>query len=542
MKLVRALSIALALLMGLGTAAHAADNGTQPTNVEFLIDISGSMAGAKIAGVKSAVKQLISGMPEGISVQVVVFNDSVKEIVPPTTDKEFAISKIELISAGRGTAIYDALDQSVKTATPGTHIILLSDGEDTNSLKSLSSLVGTLTSNTVQVDSIGLQTSGNQATILTKISDSTSGDFYSLDKVGLLLATYKKAIDKIIVTPKPTVSASPTKEAKPSTEAQIIREAYVQWTLYVLTLAVGILIFVLLMLARRAWYQRHLRVTRITTIAKYDVRVNLNPFTNGFDASFLKRYIPARLNKYVAEQLDSIHTKITSEQVFAVFPFAWLFVAFSLNLIFHNPIANGLFATILTPLIFDQTWKAVHKKQKKDFEGELPELLNMLASALRAGLSLQQGLEAYATENTGELARQIRRAIAEIHVGTPIDEALMKVATRMNNDDLKWTVTALSIQKTVGGSMATIITSVYETISGRAEIRREVRTLSAEGKLSAYVLIGLPIGLFLYLIATKPDYASLLWTHPIGIMILIYIVVSIVVGWLWMKKIVNIKV
>lgn len=531
------------------TAAFAADAQAPISNVEFLIDVSGSMAGSKIAGVQSAVKTLILGLPSTLKVEVVIFNDSINQIVPPTTDKQYAIQKISEIKVGRGTAVYDAISQSISAADPGTHVILLSDGEDTNSAHQLASLLKELDTTEIQLDAIGLQTSGNQAAILEKVTNATGGDYFQIDQVSLLLDAYTKAINKIIASPTPSASPSPSPSAKPSEAASpskadvaATQDAYIQYALYALAISVAVIVFLILSLVRTAWRRRNIRFSRFASVARYDIRMVTNPFGQGFDASFLKKYIPARLNTYVADQLELIHSKVTSEQIFALFPFAWLIVAFLLNGIFHNPIVNGLVSTVITPLAIDRTWKFIHKRQQKEFDSELPELLNLLSSALRGGLSLQQGLEAYASENTGELARQIRRAIAEIHMGTSIDEALMKVANRMHNEDLKWTVTALSIQKTVGGSMATIINSVYETISSRAEIRREVRTLSAEGKLSAYVLIALPVGLFLYLVATKPDYAALLWTTPVGFAILGYIILSITIGWFWMKKIVDIKV
>jgi tight adherence protein B len=201
-----------------------------------------------------------------------------------------------------------------------------------------------------------------------------------------------------------------------------------------------------------------------------------------------------------------------------------------------------IFGAGIVWLGFNAIISNITTKQKLKFSMELPELLNILASALRAGLTLQQGLEAYASDSKSEVAREIRRAIGEIRVGTPIDEALMGVAKRMNSEDLEWAVTALSIQRVVGGSMATILTTTYETVKARSEIRREVRTLAAEGKLSAYVLMALPIGIFLFLLLTRREYVSAFWTNPMGYVLMAFVGVSMTFGWIWMKKIVEIKI
>jgi tight adherence protein B len=169
-------------------------------------------------------------------------------------------------------------------------------------------------------------------------------------------------------------------------------------------------------------------------------------------------------------------------------------------------------------------------------------MLNVVASGLNAGLGLQQSLEAYAGDSLGEVSRQLRRAIGEIRVGTPTDEALMAVADRMKSEDLKWAVTALSIQRLVGGSMSTILRTTFETIKSRNEVRREVRTLAAEGKLSATVLMVMPIGIFFFLLFTRREYVEVFWTEPLGIFLVFMIAAGMSLGWVWMKKIVDIKI
>jgi tight adherence protein B len=221
---------------------------------------------------------------------------------------------------------------------------------------------------------------------------------------------------------------------------------------------------------------------------------------------------------------------------------AWIILFALFTVILHSLIVALIFTSFLIPFGFTRIIKIIHQKHKQKFAEGLPDLLNILASALRSGLSLPQGLEAYSADTEGEVAREIRRSIAEIRVGTPIEEALSGVAERMNNEDLRWAVEALSIQREVGGSMATILTTTFETVKARDEIRREVKTLSAEGKLSAYVLIALPLGIFLFLFLSRREYVKVFWTDPAGIILLIIIGISLSIGWAWMKKIVEIKI
>ena len=127
-------------------------------------------------------------------------------------------------------------------------------------------------------------------------------------------------------------------------------------------------------------------------------------------------------------------------------------------------------------------------------------------------------------------------------MGATIEQALTRVSDRMRSEDLKWTVTALAIQREVGGNLSTILETAAQTIKSRAELRREVRTLSAEGRLSGWVLAALPVGLFLYLFVTNRSYVAFFWTSPIGIAALVLLLVLFVVGFIWIRKIAKIEV
>jgi tight adherence protein B len=130
----------------------------------------------------------------------------------------------------------------------------------------------------------------------------------------------------------------------------------------------------------------------------------------------------------------------------------------------------------------------------------------------------------------------------ETQMGAPIEQSLMRVADRMQSDDLRWTVTALAIQREVGGNLSNILETAALTVQSRAELRREIRTLSAEGRLSGYVLASLPVGLFLYMLVANRDYVSFFWTYSVGYIALGAIVVIFILGFIWMRQLVKIEV
>ena len=166
----------------------------------------------------------------------------------------------------------------------------------------------------------------------------------------------------------------------------------------------------------------------------------------------------------------------------------------------------------------------------------------VLASSLRAGLSFAQALDTAISDGKGEIALQFRLALQEVQVGSSLEDALMRAAERMKSEDLKWAVTGLAIQREVGGSLSRILETSAKTIRERAELRREVRTLSAEGRLSAVVLAGLPVVIFLFLMITRPQYISVFWFEPIGNAMLIAMLLLFVGGWVWVNKLVKVRV
>jgi tight adherence protein B len=176
------------------------------------------------------------------------------------------------------------------------------------------------------------------------------------------------------------------------------------------------------------------------------------------------------------------------------------------------------------------------------FGVELPQALAIIASGLRSGITFQSAFAATANQDKGEVGNQFRRAIAEVQFGSTFEDALRRVSQRMKSDDLAWLVLALEIQREVGGSLSGILDGVSATIKSRAEVKREIRVISSEGRTSGYVLIALPIFSFLALYLVRPEYASYFFTDPTGMVMLGVFVALMVAGWFWMRKAVEVNV
>ena len=178
----------------------------------------------------------------------------------------------------------------------------------------------------------------------------------------------------------------------------------------------------------------------------------------------------------------------------------------------------------------------------RKFNSELPDTLQLLASSLRAGFSFMQGVEAVAQEVRDPMGTELQRVIVESRLGRPLEEALEESAQRMRSPDYEWAVMAVGIQREVGGNLADLLDTVGKTMVERERLRRDVKSLTAEGRMSAIVLGVLPPGLGVFFYLANPSYMKVLFTDTGGQIALGISAVAMVLGFVWMRKIVSIDV
>lgn len=186
----------------------------------------------------------------------------------------------------------------------------------------------------------------------------------------------------------------------------------------------------------------------------------------------------------------------------------------------------------------------LHKRASrlKTFAAQLPEALELVARALRAGHSLAAGLHVVAEEMPTPISDEFNRVYEEQNLGIPIDDALRSMCDRVPNLDLRFFVTSVCIQRTTGGDLAEILDKIGYVIRERFRILGQVKALTAEGRLSGVILIGLPFVLFLIMLHIKYDYVEKLWTHELGVKMSVAALIMQLVGALVIRHIVNIKV
>lgn len=199
----------------------------------------------------------------------------------------------------------------------------------------------------------------------------------------------------------------------------------------------------------------------------------------------------------------------------------------------------GCVVGLVTPMLY---LRIRTSRRQAQFVADLPEALTAIASGLSGGASLPQAIVGVAQENTGALAEELNRAIIETRLGTSVPDALGAVARRMRCDDLGMVVMAIRLQSSHGGNLGELLNTVATTLRERVQMRRHVKALAAEGKMSIYVLMALPIGLLLYMSMVKRDYFEFFISTPLGLAMLGGGATAMLLGYLWARSIVRIEV
>ncbi|MBB1057224.1 type II secretion system protein F [Dietzia sp. B19] len=215
-------------------------------------------------------------------------------------------------------------------------------------------------------------------------------------------------------------------------------------------------------------------------------------------------------------------------------------VTFALGLVAVGPV-TGLFLAALTPIGAKFALDIRASRRRAAFADQLDDSLQLMASSLRAGHSLLQALASVAREAEEPTSEEFARIINETRVGRDLAPALEETARRMGSEDFEWVTQAIAINREVGGNLAEVLDGVGHTIRERNQIRRQVKALAAEGKLSAYVLMALPFGIGGFLFVSNPEYISKFTEGLLGYTLIGVSVVLLVVGALWLRKVVNIR-
>jgi tight adherence protein B len=208
----------------------------------------------------------------------------------------------------------------------------------------------------------------------------------------------------------------------------------------------------------------------------------------------------------------------------------------------HWPVLLRAGAAVLFSLVPLTLVRRARTRRLARIEQQLPEAADFIARALRAGHSFTNVLQIVGNELPEPLSGEFRLAREEINYGVPMSEALHNMAARIPLTDLRYLIIAVLIQRETGGNLAEILTNISHIIRDRLKLAAQVRVLSAEGRMSAWILGLLPFAVAAMMLLVNPGYIKILWTDPSGLRILGYAAGMIVVGVIWLRKIIRIRI
>jgi tight adherence protein B len=228
----------------------------------------------------------------------------------------------------------------------------------------------------------------------------------------------------------------------------------------------------------------------------------------------------------------------------------WLWVASGLcslalvvaGYLLHAPVSSLPLVAIVggvVPLAYVM-WR--RKRRLTTFSSQLPDALELMASALRSGNTVQSSMQVIVEEMLPPLSKEFEAASESIKLGISVEQALQELVERVPNPDLEFFVTAVAMQRSTGGDLAEILDKISWLVRERMYIQAQVQALTGEGRMSGLVLMALPVLLFIVVYALNPTYVMLLFTEPLGRKMLIGAIVLQVLGAIAIRRIVNIKI
>jgi tight adherence protein B len=552
----------------LGTNVVPASAVAGTFGVALVIDASDSMRGAPIRGAMYAARAFASRRNVNQRLALLTFNSSNRLVLPFTGSQ----SKINKALSGTprlayGTAIFDAVAQAIaqiQAARVQTGVIVvLSDGGDTASSLSLDQVATQANRAHVRIYSVGLRGATFRPGSLQGLASATGGSFSEArnttelaqiyDQLGLKLAnqyviTYKSLLDPgtraRVTVSVAGIGSTRTAYTAPAAKTERITQPLQNriWRSSLSLILVTLLVAGLVGLGLFAV----LRPTTSTVRARLSDFVTTAPNREPGKEALASRVFEGteqslRKTRWwlgLKEGLELADIKIPPVQLLVGTLTATLFVMWLLGTLVAGPLA--LIGLAVPFLVRAFVMNRIERKRRA-FGDQLPESLEVVASGLRAGHSIVGGLSLVVNDAPEPTRSEFQRVIADEQLGVPLEDALATVATRMKNRDIEQVALVASLQRETGGNAAEVLDRVIDNIRERQELRRMVRTLTAQGRLSRWIVSALPIGLLLIISAMNPSYMKPLFTHTSGKFLLSLGAVMIVAGSLVIGKIVDIK-
>jgi tight adherence protein B len=576
--------------------AASADVTSQVRRTAIMaIDTSNSMRGDRFEQAQAAAKAFLEAAPDDLYIGIVAFAGSVDVVQQPTLDRDTASSVIDDLELSLETRLYDGVIAAAEAAgSEGQRsLLVLSDGRDTSDTE-LEQVVSTISSSKVRVDVVALGEAAEANPPLEAMASEAGGtvvaaqdpealtglfneEAAALARQVLVTASLPEGFDategsvavsvmagdetysdtafvsfgKAADQVAPAVSQTPASVPSPLVSKNAFLAGLV-------ALGLGLLVVLLGAFGVLGRGKKETLEDKISAYTRAGAARNARAAATAGNAT------PTGSSRSVAESAvdlaqkalggnagfeTSLGAKLEGADV-SLRPPEWVLIHASIAIAsaaFGSLLGSGgillmivfFLAGVALPWVYLGLRKA---RRLKAFNGQLAETLQLIAGSLSAGLSLAQAMDTVVREGSDPIAGEFRRALVEARLGVQIDDSLDSIAKRMESADFEWIVMAIRIQREIGGNLAELLLKVAGTMREREYLRRQVKTLSAEGKMSAWILGALPPGMLAYMMVANPDYLHPLVSTPLGWLMLAGAAVMMAVGAFWMSRVVKVDV
>jgi tight adherence protein B len=566
----------------------------------IVIDTSGSMGPAGMAAAAQAAQAYLSVVPADVRVGLLTFSDTVHLLVAPTQDRTAVARMLPGLQANGETALYDGLLDALNGLGPSgsRSLILLSDGGDTVSKSNLAAVLKTIGSTGTRVEVVGFRTADSQNSVLSSLASAGGGRLLRAGDSAAITEAFRSAAAALASQVRLVFNVPAGLNARQPLVVQAVVNNQLVQAAATLALPAGaapasprpgdaavsppdpagslaaappadaathrsVLLWaaaVFMGLLALGWF---VISPMFTPVARKRAQA-LDSYVGASARKVTKKAAPSAISGQVLQLSDKViagrESTARSAQLLeradlplrvnewyvlrvvafvVAFTLSWLVLGGSSVVGALVALVLGVVLGIFAPAVFLRI--AANRRARK-FESQLPDTLTLLASSLSTGFSLPQAIDAVVRDAAQPTAKEFGRALAETRIGADLEDSLDRLAHRIGSTNLEWTTMAIRIQRQVGGSLAETLRTTASTLREREALNRQVQALSADGRLSAYILLSLPIGLFFYMYWVNRPYLSQLWTTGMGLAMSAFAVVAMCIGIFWMRKTVEVKV
>lgn len=561
------------------------ESKSQPVVVALAIDVSGSTAGQPLTDAKQAATSFVGALPEGVRIGVVAFERTATLVADFTTERPALLPTIDGLAARGETALYDAVRLAATEIgrQPGLHnIVVFSDGGDTVSQGTLADAVAAAKEAKAPVTSVGLITPDFDQAALNTLAAETEGRSISVAQSGELSGAFGQVAEEIasqyvltyngkrtgpkeldltvevridgrlasdtIAALNPRVAPGPAGPAEPAPyepPTGVLTSKTGFWLGIAAAFGAAILLFVTV-----AWIpsgralkvlQRGLRL--YTRGGRKESDTGISSTSIGRRAVELMEQVPKPkgFEEKLQFRLDRAGWPVRANE-FLVLQAAGAIAGAGVGIGLLSSPWIALALAVVGALVPRFVLRVRLERRGAAFMAQLPDTLQLLSASLQAGYGLLQAVDTVVKEASPPSSTEFGRVLTEARLGLSLDEALEGMAERVGSEDFRWVVLAINIQRQVGGNLAALLETVAATLREREQLRRQVKVLSAEGRLSAVILSLLPVLLTAYLSVVNPEYLGELTGSGIGRALILGSLAFMGVGVLWMRKIIRIEI